>query len=96
MPIARRGVSRTQPQVNIFPNPAERAEWQIPAFYSPLYNTTPDAVTRMYANTLTLASVAEARLKDIGPYVGTAQVARDMLSITNAFGRDRLQYWGFS
>jgi pimeloyl-ACP methyl ester carboxylesterase len=29
-------------------------------------------------------------------YVSTALTARDMLSITRAHGRDKLQYWGFS
>jgi pimeloyl-ACP methyl ester carboxylesterase len=29
-------------------------------------------------------------------YVSTALVARDMLSITRAHGRNKLQYWGFS
>lgn len=90
------GVGRTQPQINIFPDQAENAEWHIPAFYSPLFNTTPDAVPRIYASAITLASVAEERIGNVGPYVGTAQVARDMLRITQAFGREKVQYWGFS
>ncbi|KAH6629591.1 putative hydrolases or acyltransferase [Boeremia exigua] len=33
---------------------------------------------------------------DIGPYIGTAFVARDMLSIIDALGEEKLQYWGIS
>lgn len=84
------------PQVNIFPDQSENAAWQILAFRAPLYNATPDAVPRMYANARALASVAAARINSTAPYLSTAQVARDMLKITNAFGRDKLQYWGFS
>ncbi|KAJ8116017.1 hypothetical protein OPT61_g2464 [Boeremia exigua] len=33
---------------------------------------------------------------DIGPYIGTAFVARDMISIIDALGEEKLQYWGIS
>lgn len=33
---------------------------------------------------------------DIGPYINTAFVARDMLSIIDALEEDQLQYWGIS
>ncbi|KAJ4989640.1 hypothetical protein SVAN01_04857 [Stagonosporopsis vannaccii] len=33
---------------------------------------------------------------DIAPYIGTAFVARDMLSIIDALGEEKLQYWGIS
>lgn len=29
-------------------------------------------------------------------YASTASVARDMLEIMKAHGRDKIQYWGFS
>ncbi|KAG9199601.1 hypothetical protein G6514_008363 [Epicoccum nigrum] len=35
-------------------------------------------------------------MADIGPYIGTSFVARDMLSIIDALGEDKLQYWGIS
>lgn len=35
-------------------------------------------------------------LEDVGPYIGTAFVARDMLSIVDALGEEKLQYWGIS
>lgn len=70
--------------------------WHIPSILAPLFNTAPYAVPRMRASGMTLASVAGVRLNSTGPYFGTAQVARDMLSITSAFGRDKVQYWGFS
>ena len=89
-------MSRTQPQVNIFPSSIEDLTWHLPAVSSPPYNTTADAVPRMLSSSLTLASVAKARINNTGPYLGTTQVARDMLSIAQAFGRDKVQYWGFS
>jgi pimeloyl-ACP methyl ester carboxylesterase len=33
---------------------------------------------------------------DIGPYINTPFVARDMLKIIDALGEDQLQYWGLS
>lgn len=33
---------------------------------------------------------------EIGPYIGTTFVARDMLSIIDALGEEKLQYWGVS
>ncbi|KAF2629121.1 alpha/beta-hydrolase [Macroventuria anomochaeta] len=33
---------------------------------------------------------------DIGPYINTPFVARDMLEIIDALGEDQLQYWGIS
>lgn len=33
---------------------------------------------------------------DIGPYISTSFVARDMIEIIDALGEDQLQYWGIS
>jgi hypothetical protein len=62
----------------------------------PPLGSTPDAVARAYARAASYGIVAESRLKDIGPYVSTPMVVRDMLAITKAAGFDKLQYWGFS
>ena len=35
-------------------------------------------------------------MADIGPYIGTSFVARDMISIIDALGEEKLQYWGIS
>jgi hypothetical protein len=53
-------------------------------------------LARTYARYVSFGNVAEARLKDIGPYVNTPFVARDMLAITKAHGYNKLKYWGVS
>jgi hypothetical protein len=58
--------------------------------------TTADSVARTYARFASYGAVAETRLRDIGPYVNTPFVARDMLAMTKASGFDRLKYWGVS
>ena len=59
-------------------------------------NETQGSLGTLFANAQTMGKVAEARIPDIGPFVSTPNVARDMLSIVNASGFDKLQYWGFS
>jgi pimeloyl-ACP methyl ester carboxylesterase len=63
---------------------------------NPPIGSTPDALNRLYARYKSYAPVAEARLKDVAPYVNTPFVARDMLAITTASGFSKLKYWGFS
>lgn len=43
-----------------------------------------------------LGQLAEERTKEAAEHASTAIVARDMLSITRAYGREKLLYWGFS
>jgi hypothetical protein len=62
----------------------------------PLYNTTADAAARIHARYTVLNHLVYSRLKEIVPYMSTPLVARDMLSIVRAHGREKLQYWGFS
>lgn len=57
---------------------------------------TADAVARIRARALIYNSIAETSLWEVAQHVGTAAVARDMLSIVRAHGRERLLYWGFS
>jgi hypothetical protein len=62
----------------------------------PPLGATPDSVARTYARFASYGAVAETRLKDIGPYVNTPFVARDMLAMTRAAGFEKLKYWGIS
>ncbi|KZS91699.1 alpha/beta-hydrolase [Sistotremastrum niveocremeum HHB9708] len=89
-----RGIGATTPAVNAFPLPAERATWNLRA--GPLVNETADALAVAYANTKILGQLVEQRTKHAAQHVSTAIVARDMLSITRAYGREKLLYWGFS
>lgn len=90
------GVARTQPQVLAFPDEAEGASWYLQSANSPPWNTTPDALPRMYAASKVLNGVVDARVGNAAAHVGATLVARDMLSIMQALGREKLQFWGIS
>ncbi|PPQ73621.1 hypothetical protein CVT24_007620 [Panaeolus cyanescens] len=64
-------------------------------------NTRIDAVTDenvalIWAKLKVRSSLARENDDGSLKYVNTDQTARDMLSILNAYGREKLQYWGFS
>ena len=82
--------------MNIFPDEAEGMRFRLLANALPLVNTTQDAVSRQYAQSILYGQLAEMRTMDAAPYVSTALVCRDMLSIVRAHGYEELQYWGFS
>ena len=89
-------MGRTTPQLIVWPQLAEYTRWHILERQDPLLNTTNDAVGRMLARTEAFGSLAQERAANTAAHVSTATVARDMLSITNALGHDKLQYLGFS
>jgi hypothetical protein len=59
-------------------------------------NSSANSLYSLYGKAQIIREVAYNKLRDVSPYVGTPTVARDMMSIVKAFGRDKLQYWGFS
>ena len=59
-------------------------------------NETTSSIGWVYAEAQTIGMVTKNRIGDIGQFISTPAVARDMLTITNAFGYDKLQYWGIS
>lgn len=59
-------------------------------------NETSDSLGTVFAKGQLVGKIAKARIPDIAQHVSTPTVARDMLSIVEAFGLDKLQYWGFS
>jgi pimeloyl-ACP methyl ester carboxylesterase len=91
-----RGVSRTTPQLLTFNTSAEESAFVLKTFEDPPLNATVDALARTYARFQAFGSLAQRRIADVAPYVSTPLVARDMLAITQAFGREKLQYWGIS
>jgi hypothetical protein len=91
-----RGASRTTPLPQGFTSSEELTTFSVKAGEDPPLGTTPDAVARTYARWATFGSVMETRLKDVGPYVSTPFVARDMLAMTKAAGFPKLKYWGVS
>jgi pimeloyl-ACP methyl ester carboxylesterase len=89
-------VGRTTPVLPTFTSTHESTTFSIKADQDPPLGVTPDALARAHARFESFATVAHARLQDIGPYINTPFVARDMLAITKAHGFDKLKYWGAS
>ncbi|KAF8482305.1 Alpha/Beta hydrolase protein [Gautieria morchelliformis] len=89
-----RGVGLTTPPVAIFSDQYERAYWNSGA--PPLINSTSDSLLDAYTRSQLLGELSIKRTMHAAEHVSTATVARDMLSITQAHGRDKLMYWGFS
>lgn len=91
-----RGIGRTTPKVTAFTSEAESAAFSMKYSNLPPLNSTVDSFARNAAIADIVSSLARERSGLAAQYVSTAFVARDMLSITRAHGRDKLLYWGFS
>ena len=78
----------------MFKDAAEAA--QLFSTFTVNVNESISSIGRNFALTEILDNLANARVKTVAESVGTTTVARDMLSIVEAFGLDSLQYWGFS
>ncbi|KAJ7456893.1 hypothetical protein FB451DRAFT_597797 [Mycena latifolia] len=93
-----RGVSYSTPSISFFKTAAERALWSPPSMntvYSSL-NESADAIAQQWARAQLLGELAESRNKGYLQHMATDNIARDMLRITEAFGFEKLQYWGIS
>ncbi|KAJ7700765.1 alpha/beta-hydrolase [Mycena rosella] len=91
-----RGVSYSTPTVYLFETDAERALWSTNTLY-PSLNQSADAVAQQWARGQILGQLAVNRNeKNYIQYMTTDNTARDMLRITQAFGYEKLQYWGVS
>ncbi|KAG7446178.1 alpha/beta-hydrolase [Guyanagaster necrorhizus] len=88
-----RGVARST-RVSFYETGVERALWG--------YNIAvelmgrPDGVANAWAQATITGQLAAERDTGILAHINTDQTARDMLKITEAYGREKLQYWGFS
>jgi pimeloyl-ACP methyl ester carboxylesterase len=91
-----RGVARTTPTLRIFQTEAEASTFTIQTNDDPYLGAAPGAVGRTLARYQAFGTIAQARASDVAPYVSTALVARDMLSIIKAHGTDKLLYLGNS
>ncbi|KAJ3506934.1 hypothetical protein NLJ89_g6589 [Agrocybe chaxingu] len=92
-----RGVANSTPRIlSIFNNDVERVEfglgyddWNMEVSSLP---TLPGRWARMQV----FGRLAQGRDNGFLSHVTTDNVARDMMSIVSAHGREKLQYWGFS
>ncbi|KAF7336666.1 AB hydrolase-1 domain-containing protein [Mycena venus] len=95
-----RGVSYSTPTVSFFQTEVERALWMPPSKNNIVYpslNQTADAVAIQWARAQLVGQLAVNRNQEnYIQYMTTDNTARDMLRITEAFGFDKLQYWGVS
>lgn len=89
-------MGQTTPRVTVFPDLAEGTAWRMTDAAAPLPNQTADAIAYLYARSIVFNDLAAARASYASAYLSTASVATDMLAITKALGKEKLQYWGFS
>lgn len=89
-----RGVGVTTPALSIFRDPAEALQWY--ATWPLNVNESASSFGRAFAQSTILGRLAEDRAEEVAESVSTPTVANDMLSITKAFGFDKVNYWGIS
>ncbi|KAK1230733.1 hypothetical protein PQX77_006183 [Marasmius sp. AFHP31] len=88
-----RGVQRSTPQISFYKSSAER--YAGPVLATEL-NHSSWPVELFWAQTKVMGALAYERNGDVLRYMNTENVARDMLAITEAHGREKLQYCGVS
>ncbi|TFK35059.1 TAP-like protein-domain-containing protein [Crucibulum laeve] len=90
-----RGVGRSTPRASFFKSDAERALWGEDISFG-LVNNSVEGVSRTWARAQIVGKLAEESDTGHLRHINTDQTARDMLTIVEAFGQKKIQYWGFS
>ncbi len=94
------GVGVTTPRTNFFLTETEHALWLAnPINYASVANATHDdtLLPKLWASSQLLGQMAKDRdTEGLLPYIGTENVARDLLRITETAGQEKLLYWGVS
>ncbi|KAJ7461354.1 TAP-like protein-domain-containing protein [Mycena galericulata] len=94
-----RGISYSTPLISFFKTNTDR-QMLIPSTSTigyPSLNASSDAVSEEWAKFQLLGKLAVAQdTDDFMQYMTTDNIARDILGITEAFGFEKLQYWGIS
>ena len=91
---AQIGVGNTTPPLSIFKDPIEAGKFfsEFPLNMNESISSFGDA----YSMALILGDLAADRAKKVAESLSTPTVVRDMMSILNALGQEKLQYWGVS
>ncbi|KAL0580847.1 hypothetical protein V5O48_001139 [Marasmius crinis-equi] len=89
-----RGVSRSTPRVSFYESRVERRLWASPPYQE--MNRSSETVASTWARNQITGGLAGQRDDNVLAHINTDHTARDMLRITEAHGREKLQYWGFS
>ncbi|KAK1235841.1 hypothetical protein PQX77_000931 [Marasmius sp. AFHP31] len=88
-----RGVSRSTPQISFYKDIVEYISLPLPAME---LNHSSSSVESYWAMSKALGAAAFGRNGDVLRHMNTENVARDMLAITEAHNREKLQYIGVS
>uniref|UniRef100_A0A0W0EVX2 Peptidase S33 tripeptidyl aminopeptidase-like C-terminal domain-containing protein n=2 Tax=Moniliophthora roreri TaxID=221103 RepID=A0A0W0EVX2_MONRR len=86
----RPGVSRSTPRITFIETLDEIISWQ--RGIQELNSSLQDNVASYWSRAKISGQLAGERVGDILPYMNTDHTARDMLSITEAYGREKIQY----
>ncbi|EJC98519.1 uncharacterized protein FOMMEDRAFT_171120 [Fomitiporia mediterranea MF3/22] len=89
-----RGVGFTTPPISIFQDSVEAGTFFTQKELD--VNATQSSLGRSFIQTTLLGKLVEERAVDVAKTVSTPTVARDMLSIVEAAGQEKIQYWGIS
>ncbi|KAG5716887.1 putative hydrolase [Termitomyces sp. T112] len=91
-----RGVGLSTPGASFFETALERELWSGISDGFQVINASSGGLARAWANAVINGKLAWERQPEILGHINTDQTARDMLTIVNAHGREKLSYWGFS
>jgi pimeloyl-ACP methyl ester carboxylesterase len=91
-----RGIGFSTPGVSFYDVPLERLLFGYGTLDVTDQDPTIDQLSHKLAKIRNKNDVAKLRAADVLPFIHTDHTARDMLSIVEAHGREKLQYWGFS
>ena len=79
--------------MSIFKTDVERELW---GGIHGIVNNSDEGIGRTFARSKVLGQLAAEQDYGYLRHINTDQTARDMLSIVEAHGQSKIQYWGFS
>ena len=92
--VVSSGIGSSTPTLALFDSPVEAIEFF--STYPTNVNESISSFGRAYAQSQIVAKLAKTRIPTLAESVSTPAVATDMLRIVQAFGQDKLNYWGIS